>query len=103
MGGESSSNKPAAGAVVLPVDGLLDLHQFAPADIPAVVPAYLEACREKGILEVRIVHGKGRGILRRGLLALLERLPEVVAVRPAGPGRGSWGAVIVTMRPAPRA
>ncbi|RMF24028.1 MAG: DNA mismatch repair protein MutS, partial [Deltaproteobacteria bacterium] len=64
-----------------------------------VVTEYLRACREQGILEVRIVHGKGTGTLRRGVLALLDRLPEVAGYRQGGPGGGEWGAVIVRLRP----
>jgi DNA-nicking Smr family endonuclease len=61
-------------AVEVPIDGCLDLHTFRPAEVREVVEAYLEACREKGILEVRVVHGKGTGALRRGVHAVLERL-----------------------------
>jgi DNA-nicking Smr family endonuclease len=83
----------------LPVDGTLDLHTFHPRDVKHLVPDYLEACREKGILEVRIVHGKGVGNLRRTVHAALDRIPWVTGYRLAGEDRGSWGATLVTLAP----
>ena len=51
--------------VEIPIDGVLDLHTFRPGDVGLLVPEYLLACRERGILRVRIIHGKGDGTLRR--------------------------------------
>ncbi len=90
----------AGGDVVdLPIDGLLDLHTFAPREVKYLVQDYLQACRERGILEVRIVHGKGTGTLRRTVHGLLDRLDFVVEYHLAGPGAGGWGATIVTLEP----
>jgi DNA-nicking Smr family endonuclease len=86
-------------AVELPIDGTLDLHTFHPREVRDLLPEYLTACREKGILEVRIIHGKGTGMLRETVHALLKRLPEVVSFRLAGQDAGSWGATIVRLRP----
>ena len=85
--------------VVVPIDGVLDLHTFDPGTINDLLPEYLRACRERGILEARIVHGKGTGALRRTVHALLGRLPEVAAFRTAGEDAGGWGATLVTLRP----
>ncbi len=85
--------------VPLPIDGVLDLHAFRPADITNLVPVYLGECRQRGILSVRIVHGKGVGNLRRTVHAILERLPEVAAFRLAGSEAGGWGATMVELRP----
>ena len=63
--------------VELPIDGELDLHTFHPREIKELIPDYLAACREKGIYQIRIVHGKGKGVLRETVHRLLERLPEV--------------------------
>ncbi len=82
----------------LPIDGVLDLHTFRPAEIGELVPAYLAECRERGILQVRVVHGKGIGNLKRGVHAILARLPEVVSFREAGPHYGGTGATIVNLR-----
>ena len=81
------------------VDGTLDLHMFSPRDTKRLVPDYLEECREKGILSVRIIHGKGTGALRRTVHAILQRLPWVVSYRLASDWEGGWGATIVSLEP----
>ena len=86
-------------AVVVPIDGILDLHAFRPRDLGTLVPEYLEQCRRRGILQARLVHGKGTGALARGVQALLRRLPAVVGFRLAGPGAGDWGATLVWLAP----
>lgn len=81
--------------VEIPIDGELDLHTFQPRDIKELLPAYLAACREKGILQVRVIHGKGIGNLRRTVHALLSRMPEVQSFSLATEPFGGWGATIV--------
>ena len=94
------SNDPSDDPPVnLPIDGVLDLHTFRPADIGDLVPAYLAECRARGLLEVRVIHGKGVGNLKRGVHALLARLPEVVCFNEAGAYFGGSGATIVRLRP----
>ncbi len=85
--------------LALPIDGTLDLHTFDPRDLPALLPDYLDACRAAGILEVRIVHGKGTGTLRRTVRALLERHPDILEFRTADEAAGGWGATLVRLRP----
>jgi DNA-nicking Smr family endonuclease len=86
-------------AISLPIDGTLDLHTFAPREVKSLLPEYLRECRAKGILQVRIVHGKGTGVLRERVHALLARLPDVVDFKLADEGAGGWGATMVTLRP----
>jgi DNA-nicking Smr family endonuclease len=85
--------------VVLPVEDHLDLHAFAPRDVRDVVLSYLEAAREAGILEVRLIHGRGIGVQRESIRALLARHPDVLAFADAPPGQGGWGATLVRLRP----
>ena len=84
----------------LPIDGTLDLHTFRPADAAEVVSEWLDACAEAGLREVRVVHGKGIGALRRTVQVVLERHPAVASFRAAGEDGGGWGATLVTLREA---
>jgi DNA-nicking Smr family endonuclease len=85
--------------VELPIDGTLDLHTFRPADVPSLLDEWLEACRARGILQVRVVHGKGTGALRRTVEALLARHPAVRSFRAAGEDAGGWGATLAELWP----
>lgn len=89
--------------VELPIDGVLDLHAFRPRDVKNVVMEYLALCRERGILEVRVIHGKGIGALRRTVHALLEKHPHVTHFSPASEAFGGWGATLVHLIPRPPA
>ena len=78
-----------------PIDGTLDLHTFRPNEIHSLIPEYLNECRQRGIRRVRIIHGKGSGHLRKGVLNLLKKMPEVKKYMDAPPDEGGWGASIV--------
>ena len=64
--------------VRVPIEREIDLHPFAPRDIASVVEDYVTAAAEAGLGDVRIVHGRGRGIQRGIVQAALERHPMVV-------------------------
>ena len=82
----------------LPIDGVLDLHTFNPRQVKDLVLDYLAVCQERGIFEVRIIHGKGIGNLRRTVHALLAKHPEVVSFNLDYPQFSGWGATIVNLR-----
>ncbi|MDP2916222.1 MAG: Smr/MutS family protein [Candidatus Aminicenantes bacterium] len=82
----------------MPIDGILDLHSFRPSDVKDLVPEYLEACVQKEIYRVRIIHGKGTGALLRTVRSVLKKLPGVESIEPAGEDEGGWGATIVRLR-----
>ena len=81
----------------IPIDGVLDLHAFNPKEVTSVVEEYLSACLEKDIYEVRIIHGKGKGVLRRTVHALLENHPWVLEFK-LDTGPSSWGSTIVRLK-----
>ena len=87
-----------AEAVPLEITGALDLHTFDPKEVKELVPDYLDECVHKGISEVRIIHGKGTGVLRRVVHTALDRHPRVVSYRLGGRYEGGWGATLVTLR-----
>jgi len=61
----------------VPIEREIDLHSFAPRDVASVVEEYVNAAVLAGIREVRIVHGRGRGVQRGIVQAALERHPLV--------------------------
>jgi len=80
------------------IDGTLDLHTFLPSDVKNLLQDYLHECRRLGLLDVRVVHGKGTGALRRSVHAVLARMPIVESYGLAGTGGGGWGATLVRLR-----
>jgi DNA-nicking Smr family endonuclease len=84
--------------IKVPVTGTLDLHTFQPRDVQDLVAEYLTVCRERGILQVRIVHGKGIGTLRSTVRSVLDKMPSVESFRTAEEEAGGWGATIVVLK-----
>jgi DNA-nicking Smr family endonuclease len=95
--GEQDDEHP----VVIPIEESLDLHAFAPQDIPAVVDAYLEECARRGFREVRLIHGRGTGTQRAIIRSLLAGHPLALDFHDAPPERGGWGATVVRLREPP--
>ena len=85
--------------IVVEITESFDLHDFHPKEIPELVDAYLEAAQEKGFSEVRIVHGRGVGVQRARVQALLAKSPRVESFADAPGDRGGWGATLVVLRP----
>ena len=88
----------ADDVVLVPVTGELDLHAFAPRDVPSVVEEYVRACHEKGLLELRLVHGRGKGVQRAEVRRALQRIDVVLGFEDAPPASGGWGATLVRLR-----
>lgn len=83
--------------VILEIEDSIDLHAFAPRDLLNVVQDYLDAAHEKGLREVRLIHGRGTGFQRARVRELLTTHPLVVSFADAPPTRGGWGATVVTL------
>jgi hypothetical protein len=82
-------------AVTVPLTDVLDLHSFRPGDAPGALVEYLAEARRAGFREVRIVHGRGRGVQRATVRRLLAETPGVAGFADAPPTRGGWGATVV--------
>ncbi len=83
--------------IEIPINGILDLHLFNPKELGELIPDYIDACLEKGITSLRIIHGKGKGVLRRTVHSLLDRNPKVKSYGLAN-DRSSWGATLVELK-----
>lgn len=84
--------------VRMPITDVLDLHTFHPADIPDLLDDYLEECVRLGLSPVRIIHGKGSGIQRKRVQAILDRHPLVVRWQSAPAEAGGWGATLAELK-----
>ena len=111
LGGGSPELRPLAAArdvgtedlnddepLRIPIEDALDLHAFAPREVRSVVDEYLRAAHERGFREIRLIHGRGRGVQRASVQSLLSRHPLVAGFADAPPERGGWGATIVRLR-----
>src|SRR5262245_44466498 len=99
-----SSSSPTRTAVrddepvVVPIEDAIDLHAFAPREIPSVVESYLEAAHAAGFREVRLIHGRGRGVQRARVQQVLAAHPLVERFRDAPAERGGVGATLAWLR-----
>ena len=85
--------------VEIPITGELDLHTFRPDELGELLPAYFDECLKRGILSVRVIHGKGTGALRVGVHRLLGRMSGIESwTWPASEPAGGWGATWVRLR-----
>lgn len=86
------------GPLEIPIDGVLDLHTFSPKEVGDLLDDYLAACLERKIYDVRIIHGRGKGILRDRVRAILGRHKAVKSFGEAPLEAGGWGATVVRLR-----
>jgi DNA-nicking Smr family endonuclease len=85
--------------VVLPIEDSLDLHTFSPKEIRPLVEEYLFQCQQKGFREVRLIHGRGKGIQRQVIRSFLRGQSCVADFSDAPAEAGGWGATIVRLKP----
>src|SRR5262252_9492214 len=82
----------------IPAEDSFDLHSFLPRDVASALGEYLEEAQRKGFREVRVIHGKGRGVRRAQVRKFLESSFLVAAFFDAPPERGSFGATVVLLK-----
>lgn len=93
----SGSRRDEDVVTAIPITGELDLHAFAPRDVPSVVAEYVAACQQRNILALRLVHGKGKGVQRAVVWRVLRALEAVASFGDAPAERGGFGATVVTL------
>jgi len=84
--------------VKLSINDVLDLHTFQPKEVPDLIYDYLSECMDAGIFSIRIIHGKGHGILKKRVHALLQKNAMVKSFKDAPPEAGGWGATLVFLK-----
>ncbi len=84
--------------IIMPIDGVLDLHTFLPRELNNLIDDYIEACVQADVLEIRIIHGKGKGILKKRVYSILARNKSVQGYGQAPEDAGGWGAVLVKLK-----
>ncbi|HMA85547.1 MAG TPA: Smr/MutS family protein [Desulfosalsimonadaceae bacterium] len=83
--------------IEIPIDGTLDLHTFRPAEVKDLLDDYIAACLEKEIYSLRIIHGKGQGVLKKRVQSILKKDNRVVRFTDAEGTGGGWGATVVEL------
>jgi dsDNA-specific endonuclease/ATPase MutS2 len=84
--------------VRIPITDVFDLHSVPPRDVPAVVGEYLSEAHRLGFRAVRVIHGRGIGVQREIVRAILARTSFVLDFRDAPAEAGGWGATVVIFR-----
>ena len=83
--------------IIIPIEDVIDLHTFKPKEVPDLLEDYFQACVEAGIYYVRVIHGKGQGILKKRVWHILQKNDLVIAFRDAPSEAGGWGATLVAL------
>lgn len=84
--------------IEIPITGELDLHTFQPGEVKDLLDEYISACIEKKIYSLRIIHGKGKGILKQKVHSFLKKNPHVASFTDAPADAGGWGATLVSLK-----
>jgi DNA-nicking Smr family endonuclease len=84
--------------IEIPINGIIDLHTFNPRELNDLLNDYFKACIEKSIFDIRIIHGKGKGVMQKRVWALLKKNPLVESFQFAPLEAGSWGATIARLK-----
>lgn len=84
--------------VRIPITEVFDLHTVQPREVAVVVEAYLEEAYRLGLKSVRLIHGRGIGVQRQIVRAVLKRTPFVLAYGDAPPEAGGWGATLARLK-----
>ena len=92
------ADSPFDKPIVVPIEDSIDLHAFSPKEIPSLVEEYIEQCIQAGTYEVRIIHGRGKGVQRRIVQSILEKHPRVSSFKDAPAEAGGWGATVVALK-----
>ena len=83
--------------VKIPITDIIDLHVFKPGEVSDLLCDYFDACIAKDIFYVRVIHGKGQGVLKKTVCSLLKKHPQVKSFKDAPIESGGWGATIVEL------
>ena len=94
----TEADSPFGEPVAIELSDTIDLHSFQPRDISSVVEEFLEHVLRSGFTEVRLIHGKGHGVQRKIVHALLSKHPAVQSFRAAPVEAGGWGSTIVILK-----
>jgi DNA-nicking Smr family endonuclease len=94
---EESEHAWTEEPVEIPIDGVLDLHTFSPKEVADLLDDYIQECVEREIFDLRIIHGKGKGILRDRVRSILKKNRQVKEFSEAPLEAGGWGATVVSL------
>jgi dsDNA-specific endonuclease/ATPase MutS2 len=83
--------------VKIPITDVIDLHVFRPDEVGDLLYDYFDACLAKSIFSVRVIHGKGQGVLKKRVCSLLKKHPQVKSFKDAPIESGGWGATIIEL------
>jgi DNA-nicking Smr family endonuclease len=84
--------------IKMPIEDELDLHTFNPKEVPDLLEDYFSECIEAGVYSVRVIHGKGTGILKKKVHGCLKKSRLVSSFSDAPSNAGGWGATLVELK-----